>query len=74
MEPKIAAVRKMINDRGLQDSVDLEVDGGISAKTVSGAAGAGANVLIAGSAMFKHPGGLGAAVSELRELATAARK
>ncbi|NBT37107.1 MAG: ribulose-phosphate 3-epimerase, partial [Actinobacteria bacterium] len=74
MEPKIAAVRKMINDRGLQDSVDLEVDGGISAKTVGGAAGAGANVLIAGSAMFKHPGGLGAAVSELRELATAARK
>jgi ribulose-phosphate 3-epimerase len=52
----------------------LEVDGGISAKTVGGAAGAGANVLIAGSAMFKHPGGLGAAVSELRELATAARK
>ena len=74
MEPKIAAVRKMINDRGLQDSVDLEVDGGISAKTVGGAAGAGANVLIAGSAMFKHPGGLGTAVSELRELATAARK
>jgi ribulose-phosphate 3-epimerase len=74
MEPKIAAVRKMINDRGLQDSIDLEVDGGISAKTVGGAAGAGANVLIAGSAMFKHPGGLGAAVSELRELATAARK
>lgn len=74
MKPKIAAVRKMINDRGLQDAVDLEVDGGISAKTVGGAAGAGANVLIAGSAMFKHPGGLGAAVSELRELATAARK
>ncbi|MEY3748926.1 MAG: ribulose-5-phosphate 3-epimerase [Actinomycetota bacterium] len=74
MEPKIAAVRKMINDKGLQDSVDLEVDGGISAKTVGGAASAGANVLIAGSAMFKHPGGLGAAVSELRELATAARK
>ncbi|MGA0710867.1 MAG: ribulose-phosphate 3-epimerase [Ilumatobacteraceae bacterium] len=74
MESKIAAVRKMINDNGLEDSVDLEVDGGISAKTVGGAAGAGANVLIAGSAMFKHPGGLGAAVSELRELATAARK
>jgi ribulose-phosphate 3-epimerase len=74
MESKIAAVRKLINDKGLEDSVDLEVDGGISTKTVGGAAGAGANVLIAGSAMFKHPGGLGAAVSELRELATAARK
>ena len=74
MEPKIAEVRRMIDERGLADTVDLEVDGGISAKTVTGAAKAGANVLIAGSAMFKHPGGLGAAVSELRELATAARK
>lgn len=73
MEPKIAEVRRMIDAAGLSDTVDLEVDGGISAKTVSGAASAGANVLIAGSAMFKHPGGLGAAVTELRALATAAR-
>ena len=73
MEPKIAEVRRMIDAAGLADTVDLEVDGGISAKTVSGAASAGANVLIAGSAMFKHPGGLGAAVTELRALATAAR-
>ncbi len=40
--------------------IDLEVDGGISAETISGAAAAGANALISGSAMFKHPGGLGA--------------
>ncbi len=73
MEPKIAEVRRMVNAAGLEDSVDVEVDGGISASTVQGAARAGANVLIAGSALFKHSGGLGAAVQELRSLANAAR-
>ena len=73
MEPKIAEVRRMVNAAGLEDSVDVEVDGGISASTVQGAARAGANVLIAGSALFKHTGGLGAAVQELRSLANAAR-
>ena len=72
MEPKIREVRRMIDDAGLSDRIDLEVDGGISAQTVAGAASAGANLLIAGSALFKHPGGLAAAVSELREKATAA--
>ena len=72
MEPKIREVRRMIDDAGLSDQIDLEVDGGISAQTVAGAASAGANLLIAGSALFKHPGGLAAAVSELREKATAA--
>ncbi len=70
MEPKVATMRTLLDtaDRW----IDLEVDGGISAATVSGAAGAGANALISGSAMFNHPGGLAAAVTELRELATAA--
>lgn len=73
MEPKIAEVRRMVNAAGLEDSVDVEVDGGVSASTVQGAARAGANVLIAGSALFKHAGGLGAAVQELRTLANATR-
>jgi len=72
MEPKIRDVRDMIESAGLGDAVHLEVDGGISATTVAGAASAGANVLIAGSALFKHPGGLQAAVSEIRSHATAA--
>jgi len=72
MEPKIRAVREMISRAGLDDQVDLEVDGGISPTTVTGAAGAGANVLIAGSALFRDKEGLGHAVSELRELATSA--
>lgn len=73
MEPKIAEVRAMIDGAGLADAVDLEVDGGISASTVSGAAAAGANLLIAGSALYRHPEGLSAAVTELRALASAAR-
>ena len=72
MEPKIREVRNMIESAGLGDAVHLEVDGGISATTVAGAASAGANVLLAGSALFKHPGGLEAAVTEIRANATAA--
>lgn len=70
MEPKIATVRRWIADGGFD--CDLEVDGGISPETVSGAAAAGANVLISGSSMFKDPDGLGHAVDKLRSLATAA--
>ena len=73
MEPKIAEVRRMIGDAGLADTVDLEVDGGIGPATISGAAAAGANVLIAGSALYRDPEGLEHAVSELRSLAGAAR-
>ena len=71
MEPKITEVRAMIDGRGLD--VDVEVDGGISPATVAGAAGAGANVLVAGSALYSDPEGLGHAVEELRTLAAAAR-
>ena len=72
MEPKIAEVRAMIDSRGLADTVHLEVDGGIGPSTIAGAARAGANVLIAGSALYRDPKGLGHAVSELRSLAEAA--
>lgn len=72
MEHKIRQVRDMIGARGLGDSVHVEVDGGISPGTIEGAARSGANVLIAGSALYRDPQGLGHAVSELRSLATAA--
>jgi ribulose-phosphate 3-epimerase len=67
MEPKIAAVRRMIVEGGWD--CDLEVDGGIGPATVGGAARAGANVLVAGSALFRDPRGLEHAVTELRDLA-----
>jgi ribulose-phosphate 3-epimerase len=72
MEPKIAEIRRMIDRAGLGDRVDLEVDGGIGPTTIAGAAAAGANVLVAGSALFRDPEGLGHAVDELRSLAEGA--
>ncbi|HKJ25583.1 MAG TPA: ribulose-phosphate 3-epimerase, partial [Myxococcota bacterium] len=48
--PKIAELRRWI-DAGGRD-VDLEVDGGIAAGTVGRAAAAGANVFVAGNAVF----------------------
>jgi ribulose-phosphate 3-epimerase len=71
MEPKIAEVRRMVLEGGLD--IDVEVDGGISPRTVAGAAGAGANVLVAGSALYRDPEGLAHAVTELRSLAEATR-
>jgi ribulose-phosphate 3-epimerase len=72
MEPKITEIRAMIDAAGLTDRIDLEVDGGISPSTIGGAAAAGANVLVAGSALFRDPDGLEHAVHELRTLATSA--
>jgi ribulose-phosphate 3-epimerase len=49
MTEKIARVRKLIGNR----AIHLEVDGGISPETAGAAAGVGAQVLVAGSAVFK---------------------
>jgi ribulose-phosphate 3-epimerase len=73
MEPKIAEVRAMVDGAGLADLVDVEVDGGIAPDTVAGAAAAGANVLVAGSALYRDPEGLAHAVAELRSRAESAR-
>jgi ribulose-phosphate 3-epimerase len=56
----------MIDAAGLADRIDLEVDGGIGPSTIAGAAAAGANVLIAGSALYRDPEGLAHAVADLR--------
>ena len=64
MEPKITEAAKMIEASG--HNIELEVDGGISPDTVAGAAAAGARVLVAGSALYKHEGGLEAAVTDIR--------
>jgi ribulose-phosphate 3-epimerase len=63
--PKIRALREEVVRRGLD--VDIEVDGGIAADTASIVVGAGANVLVAGSAVFASPGkNYTAAIAELR--------
>ena len=48
---KVTVIRKMIADRGL--TTDLEVDGGINLENVQLALEKGANVIVAGSAVFK---------------------
>jgi ribulose-phosphate 3-epimerase len=48
---KIEAIRKLIDQTG--KAIDLEVDGGIDAKTAPRAIAAGADVLVAGTATFR---------------------
>lgn len=61
MTEKIAAIREMIGERDIR----LEVDGGINAETAPLAAAAGADVLVAGSYLFRQED-MGAAVQLLR--------
>lgn len=51
MLPKIKSLRQMLDDRGLQH-VEIEVDGGINPETSRLVREAGANVLVAGSAIY----------------------
>jgi ribulose-phosphate 3-epimerase len=62
--PKIARAREMI-DR-IKPGCGLEVDGGIDATTAALAVGAGADVLVAGSAIFNDREGITAAMKRLR--------
>ena len=48
---KVTAIREKINALGLK--TDIQVDGGINPETVKVAAKAGANIFVAGSAVFK---------------------
>ncbi|CAN5460416.1 ribulose-phosphate 3-epimerase [soil metagenome] len=67
--PKVRALRAMITAQKL--AVDLEIDGGISAETIGPAAVAGANVFVAGNAVFtKKP--YAAAIAALKQAAQAA--
>ena len=50
MMPKVATIRREADRRGL--NLDIQVDGGISEKTIAAAAKAGANIFVAGSAVF----------------------
>ena len=47
---KISHLKEMIEKRGL--AIDIEVDGGIDTKTIHQVVAAGANILVAGSAVF----------------------
>ncbi|HBR70019.1 MAG TPA: ribulose-phosphate 3-epimerase, partial [Rhodospirillaceae bacterium] len=62
---KISAARAMIEREGRE--IDLEVDGGITPQTAKMCIQAGANVLVAGTAVFKDgPGKYGEYIQALR--------
>ncbi|MCK6209194.1 ribulose-phosphate 3-epimerase [Georgenia sp. EYE_87] len=67
--PKIARTRRAIEDAGLD--VWVQVDGGVSRSTIERAADAGANVFVAGSAVYNAEDAA-AEVQTLRDLAAAA--
>ncbi|HSN03149.1 MAG TPA: ribulose-phosphate 3-epimerase [Acidimicrobiales bacterium] len=56
---KVRIARRAVTERSLP--LDIEVDGGIDETTAPVAVAAGANVLVAGSAIFNRPDPLGAA-------------
>ena len=63
---KIQKMRELLDSAGRQDA-HIQVDGGISASTSQAVVEAGANVLVAGSAIFGHREGAEAGVKALRE-------
>lgn len=65
---KIAQLRAMAQAVGRD--IDIEVDGGINTETTPRAVEAGANVLIAGTTIFRHKEGIQAGVDALRAAAS----
>ncbi len=61
---KISQVRRMVRDRGL--NVEIEADGGINARTIASVVQAGAETIVAGSAVYRPGTSVADAVAELR--------
>ena len=61
--PKIRQVRNALLEKGLD--CEVEVDGGINEETIGLAAGAGADVMVAGSSVYDAPDGVESAVARL---------
>jgi ribulose-phosphate 3-epimerase len=64
MLPKIKQLRKMINEKGL--SAEIEVDGGIGVDNIKDASQAGADIFVAGNAIFGS-GDYRKTIKEMRE-------
>ena len=69
MVDKIARLRQTLDERGLP--ADVMVDGGINVETAPRVIQAGANVLVAGDAIFASPAGVAVALAQLRASANA---
>jgi ribulose-phosphate 3-epimerase len=63
---RIARLRQFIAEHNPR--CDLEVDGGIDARTAPVAVNAGANVLVVGTGIFRHKGGIAEAIRELQAI------
>lgn len=63
--PKIARLRRMLDEIG--STADLEVDGGVNPATIAEVVAAGADVLVAGSAIFNRRASVADNVKELRQ-------
>ena len=61
---KIRDLKAMIDEKGL--NIDIQVDGGISAANIAQVVEAGANIIVAGSAIYGN-GNINQNVKELRE-------
>ena len=75
MVSKVSRLREMIGDR----PIHIEIDGGVTPATAPLVAAAGADVLVAGSAVFKggsvdNPGVYGENIRAIRDAASAAAK
>jgi len=67
--PKISALREQVRERKL--AVDIEVDGGIKPDNVAEVTAAGANIIVAGSAIFESHD-YAATIAQLRKHGDAA--
>ena len=64
--PKIRQLRTWLDQ--VNPEARIEVDGGISAATLPQVAAAGAQVFVAGSAVFNHPQGISQGIQALRQV------
>ena len=62
---KIRRLRTMLDERGV-NGAKLEVDGGVNVETAGAVSQAGASVLVAGAAVFRHPDGVAEAIRLIR--------
>jgi len=65
--PKVADLREIVDRDGLD--LQIEVDGGINAETAGKVFNAGADILVAGTAVFRSPD-MAAAINALRNAAS----
>jgi ribulose-phosphate 3-epimerase len=65
--PKIRQVAQWIQESG--KDTRLEVDGGMNSETITRCRKAGADLFVAGTGIFRHPGGIEAAVPQLGKAA-----